>query len=112
MRKIEQQTINAIYNAVRHGKQWSAGNMSVKADYLPTGTEARVYLHGNHIATITDKSGRTTVALSDAGWQTVTTKSRLNAIAREFGVMGVYQRAHVWYFDNGRDFENWREQAA
>ena len=41
-----------------------------------------VYLHGNHIATYNyaDKE----LALFDGGWQSNTTKSRLNALCNEF----------------------------
>ena len=54
---------------------------------------SRVYLHGNHIATI----GEGFIELYDGG-QSNTTKSRLNAILEYNGLPGerVYQKAFVW----------------
>jgi hypothetical protein len=55
-----------------------------------------VYLHGNHIATVTD----TEVILFDGGYQSNTTKSRLNAIINEFtdGTKnGVFQKNWTWF---------------
>ena len=88
MRKIERQMCDAIAN----GKDWKSGNTQV----ITINDVAWVYLHGNHIATVTDNS----VSVYDGGWQSVTTKSRLNAILHGFcnsGTDGVYQRQHIWY---------------
>ena len=75
MRKIEQQMNEAILNR----KDFFKGNTSVQNYTTETGArEAVVHLHGNHIATIGD-----TLQICDAGWQTVTTKSRLNALCNE-----------------------------
>ena len=52
-----------------------------------------VYLHGNHIATVGD-----TLDICDAGWQTVTTKSRLNALLDEFADgCYVFQKNFAWF---------------
>ncbi len=51
-----------------------------------------------------------TLELADAGWQTVTSESRLNALACAFNVQGVYQNSFTWYFDNGIEWGNWRLQ--
>ena len=76
MRKIEKQMNEAILNR----KDFFKGNTSVQHYTTETGArEAVVHLHGNHIATIGD-----TLQICDAGWQTVTTKSRLNALLNEF----------------------------
>ena len=76
MRKVEQQMNEAILNR----KDFFKGNTSVENYITETGArEAVVKLHGNHIATIGD-----TLQICDAGWQTVTTKSRLNALLNEF----------------------------
>ena len=55
-----------------------------------------VFLHGNNIAQI----GDTWLRIFDGGWQTVTTKSRLNAILREHGIgnEGIFQKRGVWQF--------------
>ena len=102
MRKIEENMLAAIDARAN----WKQANTEVVIDGLDT----LVYLHGNQIACIGRLSGR--VGLSSAGWETVTTKSRLNAIANHFNVMGVYQRKGVWYFEDGQPFSDWQTQVA
>ena len=87
MRKIEQQMINAIQG----NKNWSSGNTQVVTN-LGVST---VYLHGNKIALVDD----TSMTIFDGGWQSVTTKSRLNALCNEFCVVGecVFQKDFLWY---------------
>ena len=89
MRKIEQKMVDAI----RSRKDWKSSNTEVVVTY---GNNVNVFLHGNLIAYVTDKN----IELSDGGWQTTTTKSRLNAIINSFtdGTKnGVYQRKYQWY---------------
>ena len=90
MRKVEQQMNEAILNR----KDFFKGNTSVQHYTTETGArEAVVHLHGNHIATIGD-----TLQISDAGWQTVTTKSRLNALLNEFAEgCYVFQKNFDWF---------------
>ena len=64
--------------ALRHFENWSSGNTSV----ISTKEEMKVFLHGNHIATL-DKATMD-LFIFDGGWQSVTTKSRLNALLKEF----------------------------
>jgi hypothetical protein len=89
MRKIEQQ-MNA---AIRDSRNWQCDNTSVTFD--PETQESKVFLHGNHIATI----GEDFVQIFDGGCQSKTTKSRLNAILREHGIQGecVFQRNWKWF---------------
>ena len=89
MRKIEQQ-MNA---AIRDSRDWKCGNTEVTFDSETN--ESKVFLHGNHIATIGDDF----VQIFDGGWQSHTTKSRLNAILREFGIAGecVFQKNFQWF---------------
>ena len=102
MRKIEQQMNEAVAN----NKSWTNANTSVT--YCPESDESRVYLHGNHIATVGDNF----LQVFDGGWQSNTTKSRLNALINRFCnavTDGVYQRQHVWYLSDNkveREFEN------
>ena len=90
MRKVEQQMNEAILNR----KDFFKGNTSVENYITETGArEAVVKLHGNHIATVGD-----TLQICDAGWQTVTTKSRLNALLNEFAEgCYVFQRNFDWF---------------
>ena len=73
MRKIERDMTRAI----RTGKNFSSSNTAVRHGF---DNEADVYLHGNHIATVKDHS----IIIKDGGWQSNTTKSRLNALLDEF----------------------------
>ena len=89
MRKIEQQMIQAI----KDNKDWKLDNTRV--EYYPESSSSCVYLHGNHIATVTD----TDVTIYDGGWQSNTTKSRLNAICDAFCVCGegIFQKNFEWF---------------
>ena len=90
MRLIEQQMTEAIRNAHASSKD----NKCIT--YAPTNNmSAEVYLHGNHIATITDKD---LTLYSGGGWFTNTTKSRLNALIQEFSFKGgIFQKNFNWY---------------
>ena len=97
MRKIEREMLFAIYTKAGY---WSKANTSVqrcKDAYL--GDSMRVCLHNNHIATISD-TGR--IMISDAGWPSNTTKSRLNAILNELKgyAYGISQRKFEWYLSD------------
>ena len=53
-----------------------------------------VYLHGNHIATVSNNS----VQIFDGGWQSNTTKSRLNALCYEFSYGArVFAKNFEWF---------------
>ena len=56
---------------------------------------AEVRLHGNLIARVGDNF----VQILDGGWQSVTTKSRLNALCDAFCIdgEGVFQKDFQWY---------------
>ena len=88
MRKIEQQ----MNDAIRDNRHWQSGNTEVIADHDGV---SRVYLHGNKIAEI----GEDFVQIFDGGWQSNTTKSRLNAILQVHGIKGecVYQKNFNWF---------------
>lgn len=93
MRKIEQQMLDAI----RDRKDWRSGNTEVQVTFFPHGDRnierINVMLHGNHIAQVTHDL----VTICDCGWQTPTTKSRLNALLHTLCGAGIYQRDHQWY---------------
>lgn len=87
MRKIESQ-MNA---AITKGIDWKSGNTEVtNIDGV-----SFVFLHGNKIAEV----GDTFIRLFDGGWQSNTTKSRLNAILQEHGLGGesVFQKQWTWF---------------
>ena len=89
MRKIEQQMIAAVKNNIN----WSSANTTVHFNE-ETG-ESVVRLHGNKIAVVSD----TDMTIFDGGYQSVTTKSRLNALCQEFCIAGekVFQKDFAWY---------------
>lgn len=89
MRKIERQMNQAIIDSVN----WKSTNTEVIFD--SEDNVSRVYLFGNHIATVSEDS----VQLFDGGYQSATTKSRLNAIcdANAIAGEGVYQKDFKWY---------------
>ena len=88
MRKIERQ-MNA---AIRERRNWAGSNTTVMIN--ENNNKAKVYLHGNLIAEVCDEF----VAIFDGGWQSVTTKSRLNALLDEFRPpVGVVQRNFNWF---------------
>ena len=85
MRKIERQMNEAILNQ----KDFKKDNTEV----ITISDCSFVYLHGNHIATVGD-----TLDICDAGWQTVTTKSRLNALLNEFAEgCYLFQKNFDWF---------------
>ena len=91
-------------NAIANCKDWRSGNTEV----VNCNGESFVYLHGNHIATLGDDF----VRIFDGGWQSNTTKSRLNALIDRFCnavTDGVFQKDYQWYVrDNNvtKDFES------
>ena len=89
MRKIEFEMIRAINN----NRNWSKDNTTVTFD--PDTNDSNVYLHGNLIATVTD----TDMTIFDGGYQSKTTKSRLNALCNEFCIAGegVFQKNYQWF---------------
>ncbi len=89
MRKIEQQMNTAISN----NENWQSANTSVH--FNEEENVSIVRLHGNKIAEV----GDTFIRLFDGGWQTNTTKSRLNAILSEHGESGdkVFQKDFDWF---------------
>ena len=102
MRKIEIEMNNAVRNKIA----WSKGNSCTTFDN--TIENCFVYLHGNHIATYNyaDKE----LTLFDGGWQSVTTKSRLNALCNEFATgFGIFQKNWEWFIS---DFSGYAKEFA
>ena len=99
MRKIERQMNTAISNKV----DWSSSNTRV--EYNNNSNCSSVYLHGHQIATFSHELKA--VKLSSCGWQTVTTKSRLNAILDEvkYGCR-VFQKNFDWFVSYNEDVKD------
>ena len=93
MRLIEEQMCKAI--------QWRDNSKkdNTQVMYSPSREVSCVYLHGNLIATI----DRYRVEIYDGGWQSNTTKSRLNAIINTLcdgKNQGVYQHKFEWFIQD------------
>ena len=101
MRKIEAQMIAALHA----NTNWSNSNTQVVFENDEKNTST-VYLHGNKIAELDD----TSLTVFDGGWESVTTKSRLNVLINEFcnGLTdGIFQKQHVWYVRDNNVTTTW-----
>ena len=90
MRKLERQMNMAISNKA----DWSGSNTQVT--YNNSTNCSSIYLHGHQIAAV--DHNLKAVKLSSCGYETVTTKSRLNAILEEvkYGCR-VFQKDFNWF---------------
>ena len=96
MRKIEIEMNNAVRNKIA----WSKGNSCTTVSSDLKGWFG--YLHGNHIATYNYDLKE--LSLYDGGWQSNTTKSRLNALCYELATgFSVFQKNWNWFVS---DFQN------
>ena len=100
MRKIEAQTVqavkNLIFNAKFSGRYFKSGNMEVSQDHTDSGRIVSVRLHGNEICAIRPDSQH--IWLSDCGYQTRTTKGRLNVLLLCFSRgFRIYQKNFDWF---------------
>lgn len=84
MRKITQDAIRALYE----NKNFKRGNTEVRRGIVPC-----LLLHDNIIAKLTIFDG---LCISSAGWNTNTTKERLNGLE---GV-SIYQKNFTWYLND------------
>lgn len=100
MRKITQQAVAAF----EAGREFKSGNTEVRLVTCGPHVAMQLLLHGNPIAE-RDVDGNRLVVRS-AGWETATTKERLNGIS---GV-SVWQNKGLWYL-NGTYWENPSEWA-
>ena len=98
MRKLERQMNFAVSNK----GNWCGSNTQV--NFNSNTNCSSIYLHGHQIATV--DHNLKAVKLSSCGYQTVTTKSRLNAILEEvkYGAK-VFQKNFDW-------FVSYRDQTA
>jgi hypothetical protein len=96
MRKIETQMIHAIKN----NQDWKSTNTAVES----INGVSVVKLHGHKIAEVGDSF----VRLFDGGYQSNTTKSRLNAILKGCGLPGegIFQKKFKWFINiNGNGIQ-------
>ena len=122
MRKTEARMIQAIRQAIGaadvDGRIMKCGNTEVTqthhgiAHTIGYQRIISVRLHGNEIAAIRPAEG--TVWVSDCGWQTVTTKSRLNVLiyclTRHGSGSTISQRKGEWLQINNGAAYAWKGQ--
>ena len=98
MRKIDREAASAFLA----GRPYSNSNTTVTVEAAATEfkypgiTIVRMYLHGNLIAWRTVGTDRITMTL--AGWPTVTTRARLNALLDMTQNVRIFQHKHVQYW--------------
>lgn len=93
MRKITESAVRAFLD----GRKYSNNNTSVEIENRPTGAVVYLLLHHNLIAKREDGK----LFITSAGWETSTTKERLNGIP---GV-NISQKNFAWYL-NGEKWIN------
>ena len=101
MRKLEKQMNFALSNKAN----WAGSNTTVS--YNDSTNCSSVYLHGHQIATLDHNTNA--LKLDSCGYETVTTKSRLNAILEEvkYGCK-VFQKNFNWFVSyNGQTRNFW-----
>ena len=108
-------TNDRILTAFRDGRELSLGpkvvsptwNRDTVSKGIVSGLDIIYYLHGTAVAA---KRGDVLRLGVDGGaWQTVTTKSRINAFARHYGLPTIRQRNYVWTWSDGVKYTGWRD---
>ena len=95
MRKIEKEVIGAFVK----GDTKAMGN--TESAINPVTRDLDLLLHGNRIATMSNRDGVKKLWISNAGWPTRTTQSRLNALFRLLDMPEhVYTKNRVQYLDS------------
>jgi hypothetical protein len=85
MRKITKEASNAFWGR----SNYNNSNTSV----VCIGNEVQMWLHGNKIATLNNNN---VLTIASCGWETNTTKERLNGILSDIG-MYIVQKKFKWY---------------
>jgi len=97
MRKIEKEVIGAF---VKGDTKMLGNTMSTRDSH--TG-DLNLLLHGNRIATMSNRDGVKKLWVSNAGWSSRTTQSRLNAL---FSLLNMPERVYIkggtQYLDSSR----------
>ena len=97
MRKIEKEVIGAFI------KGDTKAMANTESAINPTTRNLDLLLHGNRIATMSNRDGVKKLWVSNAGWPTRTTQSRLNALFRlwpKYMAARVYTKGGIQYLDS------------
>ena len=90
MRKVTEKAVQAFVA----GRNFSQGNTRVS---VVDGHDVALALHGNVIALLDTRTG--IVQVNNKGYDTNTTKERLNGVISAFGGDTIYQKNWEWYRD-------------
>jgi len=101
MKSIERKMIDAVGAK----KSISCGNTRVIYDEVTNTSD--VFLFGNLIFSLCHLDSGVVIRISDCGYRTETTKSRLNALMGEFTGGYIYCYKGCWYLKNGH-VEQWQ----
>ena len=93
MRKITEQAVKAFMN----GESKSFGNTMVEHLIQPHMTSTHLYLHGNEIGRLSNN----VLTIDSCGWETNTTKERLNGLLSQYGLGNIYSENKEWFYQNG-----------
>lgn len=92
MRKVTREAVQAFFA----GRPYSNNNTAV---VVPQGSRLVAFtLHGNVIAVRFIDDPASKFYITDAGWQTVTTKERLNGVLSECGGF-ISQMNYMWFLN-------------
>lgn len=92
MRKITSQAVNKFYSK----ENFNQSNTEVF--YSKSQNTSYLSLHGNTIAILHHDTNK--LMISNCGWQTNTTKERLNGLKE----VNIHQKNFVWYL-NGKEWD-------
>lgn len=103
MRQITQESVNAFLAC----KPFKKANMQVEILATENGKPCLVVLrlHGNRIAELHKNERGRVLKISNAGWQSNTTKERLNALPN----VSIYQKNWQWYLNGNLWDGKWIE---
>jgi hypothetical protein len=100
MRQITRSAVRAF----RNNEKFKRDNTEVISGASNTPC---LFLHGHCIAARQEEG---TLWVRHAGWDTPTTKDRLNGVLSAVGCQGIYQKAGQWYWADGNEFiDGWQE---
>jgi len=97
MRKITKEASQAM---VRH-ETYNKDNTRVSFGFVDADANAYemdMHLHGHLIASAETTRRGSTLTITDAGWQTVTTKERLNGVLYYFDLGHLFQKNYEWFY--------------
>ena len=107
MREVEKRIIELLKSGTDNASL--SLRDSVEIGSKDCGENAVYRLHGSQVAVYSRVNKTLLLGVPGRKWSTVTTKSRINAIAGAFGVPHVWQENFWWAWSDGVPYEGVRE---